>query len=294
VSSASIEARSFQLEAPAEPGRVIRGRVESPEGAEHAGRELPHVIVLHGFKGFMGWGFFPLLSARLASEGFVAVSFNFSGSGIGADLERFTDLEGFRQSTPTRELEDVALVRRFVATAVPWADPARVGVFGHSRGGATALLHAAEAADVGAVVTWSAVATFARFDPETVAGWRARGFLPIENARTGQTLPLGTGFLDDLERNAARLDVPDACRRLRAPALLVHGTADETVPFAEARRLHGASPPSRARLLAVEGAGHTFGATHPLRGVPAPLTRALDATLAAFRKHLAGGGVLAS
>jgi len=38
---------------------------------------------------------------------------------------------------------------------------------------------------------------------------------------------------------------------------------------------------SRGRLLALEGAGHTFGAVHPMpdRGPPPDLARALEATL---------------
>ena len=39
--------------------------MESPAGAELAGVPLPHVLILHGFKGFMHWGFFPELSRRL-------------------------------------------------------------------------------------------------------------------------------------------------------------------------------------------------------------------------------------
>ena len=41
----------------------------------------------HGFKGFKDWGFFPHLADRLARAGLVAVSFNFSGSGVGPDGE---------------------------------------------------------------------------------------------------------------------------------------------------------------------------------------------------------------
>jgi hypothetical protein len=44
--------------------------------------------------------------------------------------------------------------------------------------------------------------------------------------------------------------------RVRCPALLIHGTRDEVVPFAHGRRLFAALPPERTRAWWVEGAGH--------------------------------------
>ena len=41
-----------------------------------------------------------------------------------------------------------------------------------------------------------------------------------------------------------------------------------------------------ARFLAVEGAGHTFGAVHPWRGATPELHRVEDATLAFFAETL--------
>ena len=42
----------------------------------------PAVVIVHGFKGFKDWGFFPLVAQRLAAAGHAAVSFNFTGSGV--------------------------------------------------------------------------------------------------------------------------------------------------------------------------------------------------------------------
>lgn len=139
-------------------------------------------------------------------------------------------------------------------------------MLGHSRGGGLALVHAAERGDLRCIVTWAAVATFDRFDAPSKQSWRSLGFLPVLNARTGQELRLGVSALDDLEQHRDRFDVPAACRRVRAPVLLVHGTADESVAFSESQRLLESLPAERARLLAIEGAGHTFGVRHPMRG----------------------------
>ena len=52
--------------------------------------------MLHGFKGFTRWGFFPELSRRIAESGMVAVRFNMSGSGVGSDPESFSEPDAFR------------------------------------------------------------------------------------------------------------------------------------------------------------------------------------------------------
>ncbi len=52
----------------------------------------PAVVICHGFKGFMDWGFFPYLAELLADRGFVAIRFNLSGSGMkpGDELVSFS------------------------------------------------------------------------------------------------------------------------------------------------------------------------------------------------------------
>ncbi len=271
---------SFELH---EDGRRIRGRIEPPWGS--AVEPWPTVIVLHGFKGFMDWGFFPELGRRLARAGFAAVLFNMSGSGIGPDLESFTEEEAFAQNTFSRELEDLGSVRRFLAARSAF-DPARLGLFGHSRGGGIALLHAAAAGDVAALVTWAAISTVERFSAEVVRTWREEGFLLVRNTRTGQDLRLGLDVLRDVVEHRAALDIRAACGRIAAPTLLLHGEADESVPSAEAQALAQAFRPGVARLSLHAQAGHTFGARHPLQEIPPSLERALDETIGHFRANL--------
>ena len=271
--------------------RPMRVRVEGPPGTLAGEERRPTVLVLHGFKGFMHWGFFPLLSRRIAEAGYVCVSFNFSGSGIGEDLLNFTDPAAFENDTTSRQLEDVAALREALGgTGFPSVDPERVAILGHSRGGGVALIHAAERGDYRAVVTWAAIDDVDRFGPEAVEMWRAQGFLPIENARTGQVFKLDIAALHDAEQNRERLDILAACRRLRTPTLVIHGTEDASVDYAGAVRIAQALPAGSRELVTLEGAGHTFGAVHPLDGEPADLERALEATLGHLREHLGTQG----
>jgi len=253
------------------------------------GRESPRpaVLVLHGFKGFKDWGMFPPLADRLAQAGFTAVSFNLSGSGVD-DAGEFAWPERFGHNTFSAELADLGTVLDALAAGgLGTAAPTRIGLVGHSRGGGIAVLQTARDPRIGALVTWAAISTVDRWPDESErTRWRAAGKLEVLNARTGQVLPLYTDTLDDVERHGAALDIPAAAVRVSVPWLLLHGTVDPTVAFAEAERLARASAPGAASLVPVAGAGHTFGATHPWRGSTADLDLVMKDTVAWLGRHL--------
>lgn len=243
----------------------------------------PAVVVVHGFKGFKDWGMFPLLAERIARAGFTAVSVNLSGSGV--DNEgRFAYPERFGHNTFRAEQADLRTLLGALATgALDLPATTEFGLVGHSRGGGAAILAAAGDPRVRALVTWAAIATVERW-PGQDAEWRAKGKLDIVNSRTGEVLPLYLDVLDDLRAHRTLLDIPAAAARLTVPWLLLHGTSDEAVPVAEAHALSAAQP--AARLMLLEGAGHTFGAVHPFAGMTADLAVALDETVKWFGRHL--------
>ena len=240
----------------------------------------PAVLVLHGFKGFKDWGMFPPLSQRLAQAGFSVVSPNLSGSGVD-DEGDFSLPERFGHNTFSAELEDARrVIDALMAGQLGVATPSTLGLVGHSRGGGIAILQAARDPRVRALVTWAAISSVERWPAPQRSSWRAAGKTDIQNARTGQVLPLYTDVLDDIEQNAPALDIEAAARRIRVPWLLIHGTEDESVRYAEAERLKAASARPDTRLLPIEGGGHTFGAVHPWRATTPELATVFDATLA--------------
>lgn len=253
-----------------------------------AGRSLrrPAVLILHGFKGFKDWGMFPLLSERLARAGFTAVSPNFSGSGVD-DAGDFTLPERFGHNTFSAELQDTrAVVDALFRAELGVPSPSAVGIVGHSRGGGIALLEAARNDRIQALVTWAAIAGVVRWPAEERAAWREAGRTEVRNARTGQVLPLYTEVLDDIEQHGPLLDIESAAERVTVPWLLIHGTEDDSVSFAEAELLKAASPRETTRLLPVPGAGHTFGAVHPWRSTTPELETVFNATIAWLTGHL--------
>ena len=268
-------------------GRRLRGFVDHP-----ARRPAPAIVCAHGFKGFMEYGFFPYLAELLASRGFVVVRFNFSSAGMAPGDERVTDPDAFKHGLITTDRAELGAVLAAVAAgelARGRVDAARLGLLGHSRGGAIALLLAADPAwreRLGALVTWAAISTFSRFPESEQKIWRERGEYPILNARTGQLLGLGVDVLDDVLAHGAELDVKTAAARRRAPWLILHGDQDETVPLGEAQTLYDAAAEPR-EMQVIAGGDHGLGGRHPFQGPRPTVIAAMNLTQTWFKRHLA-------
>jgi pimeloyl-ACP methyl ester carboxylesterase len=298
----SVTRLPFEIEL--SPGRVLRGDVRRPSGRDAdaaipgAGSarwdEARAIVVCHGFKGFKDWGFFPHLAERLAmGTRSTVVSFNFSGSGVGPDLETFSDLEGFARNTFTKELEDLETILDALGAArvggVPVHAPDRVGLIGHSRGAASVVLAAARRAEARALVTWAGIGSVFRYEDWLAEGLGEGDLMHVVNARTGQRLALHRDALDDMRANRELLDMRAAGARLGAPLLIVHGSEDEAVPLSDAELLLD-SAGSLARLSVIEGAGHTMGASHPFPGTNPYLDEAVELTLNHFNRYLGEAG----
>ena len=260
---------------------VVRGEAYHPESAPSP---CGTVVICHGFKGFAHWAFFPYLARAIAEAGMRAITFDFSGSGVGSDRQNFSQLEEFTTNTFTQELTDLDRVVAEVR-ARRWIQDG-FGLFGHSRGGGAAILHASHNRTVKVLVTWAAISSTFRWSDSDVAEWRQRGYTDIHNSRTGQNMRLGTAILDEVEAlGKSKLDVGAAARRISVPWLIIHGDSDETVPVREGELLSQMSP-GRSTLWKVEGGNHTFGASHPLADVPPILSLVSRGTVAFFAEHL--------
>ncbi len=260
----------MRLEVPGSDGSPVRADVVGPAHA-------PAVLVLHGFKGFRDWGMFPWISERIAASGLRAVRLDFSHNGVGeAGGARggFDRLDLFCLDTWTRHQDDLdAVLSRLDGP---------IGLVGHSRGGGDALLLAARTPRVRCVATLASVASTTDLEPvDLEAVLRREGVYPVKNARTGQTMPIARSAFDD----ARRYSIEAAARSVDRPLLLVHGTADGSVPISHQERL--ASWASHATTLRVEGAGHTFGAVHPFEGPTPHLEQAVAAVTTFLSTHLA-------
>jgi pimeloyl-ACP methyl ester carboxylesterase len=259
-----------------------------------SGTVLPVILFVHGFKGFKDWGAFPDLNEELARAGFAVVAFNLSLNGVGAGMTEFDEPELFRRETFSQDLADIgsvieAIKNKEIQSEKAVLDTDRIGILGHSRGGHTAVVAAAEYSEIQCLVTWSAVADYnKRWSDEMIKDWKSKGYTEIKNSRTGQVLPIDKIVYDDAVENADRVIAINRVKELYIPSMFIAGKSDETVPYSESEKLFRASPASDKEIRLIENAGHTFQISHPFTEdeFPPEFNEALDLTEGWFLDYL--------
>lgn len=266
---------------------TVEGSAKQPVGctlvlpAEGAPGPYPLVGLVHGFKGFADWGFFPHLSEHLAGLGCAALRVNFShnGTGQGDDAVHFTRLDLFEQDRMSYRLLDLQTALRAAFEREVSLDRDRLALFGHSLGGAVTLL-SLKSLPVRCLITLASVDDI-RLPDEQEAVIRRDGRLMIPNARTNQLMPLGIAAVRDLDAHHDEYQLDAAASMHGLPWLIAHGTDDPTVPPSAAERLASLAPET-SQLVLLEGGDHVLNCKHPFEG-PSPVydrfLRAVDTFL---------------
>lgn len=225
-------ATTEEVELPADDGARLEARLVKPADFDPA-RRYPVIVFVYGGPHSQvvrdNWGATSLLDHLLASRGFLVWSLDNRGSwGRGHAWE-----SAIFRSAGKRELADQLAGVRYLKS-LPFVDPARIGVWGWSYGGYMtlyALTHAPEVWKCG-------------FAGAPVTHWKFYDTIYTERyMRTPQSNPEGYAASAPLTRAAD----------LRAPLLLMHGTADDnvhmqnTVAFVDA--LTKAGKPHAVQLL---------------------------------------------
>jgi hypothetical protein len=244
VTPASAGLPFEDLAATTDDGLRLRGWfIPPPDGTPPGAWTL---LVFHGNAENIGHGLNLAVRAHAAGFGVAMAEYRGYAGNPGSPSEHGISRDG--------EAYLRALLER------PGADPRRIAIWGRSIGGAVAV-HLATAGNGGALVLES----------------------PFRSARTllrdaGAWVLFGLSFLASY-----RFDQEALIGRVRSPVLVLHGTADEVVPFSHGRRLYElANEPKR--LQAIEGGGHNdlwarhadevWGAAESfLRGLPLGKTR---------------------
>ena len=138
-------------------------------------------------------------------------------------------------------------------TVVDWvkahgSDPyKRVALLGHSVGAGAVLFEASRRDDIAAVISIAAFAHPEWLMRRYLARFRLPGFCTSWILRYVEWV-IGHRYTDIAPMNTA-------CR-VQCPILLVHGTADETVPLTDARAIQNHCSGKKPELLLIEGGTH--------------------------------------
>ncbi len=212
----------------------------------------PGVLLCHGFTGNRMEAHFMFVktSRQLAAHGIASLRFDFQGSG-----------------ESTGQFEDMSILTEVADALAAWeyllnrpeTDPNRQGIVGLSLGGGVASLltgglHAEERPPK-CCALWSAVADLAEI-------WETRfkqlGMIKRRLIRFPIAMgafKVGEKFFRDMKEAPRPVD---AIASTEVPVLVVHGTADEAVPVAQAREYAKKCGKRRATLKILRGADHVF------------------------------------
>ncbi len=256
------------------------------DGFEHLATK-PAILYIHGFKGFMDWGFAPFFAERLSGEGYPVIRFNFSHNGIGANSLDFTELDKFAKNSYSLEVAELTeLIQAYESGFFGTAVFGKIFLVGHSRGGAIALLTAGKFALVKGCVLWAPISTVDRYSERQKTDWIKKGYLEVLNTRTQQRMRLNKSFLEDIEMNkTTSLNILQKSSELNKPVLIIHGQQDLAVPPDEGEKLANSIGNTFSDFIKIEKTGHTFDITHPFEKCSISFDIVLSKTLEFITKH---------
>lgn len=223
-------------------GQTLKGVLHIPDDKYLLRR--PGIVIYHGYTGNKDTEKYQKLAENFAQAGFVALRFDFTCSG---------ESEGkFEDITVTQEIADAKHAITALASS-GIVDVKRIGVTGHSLGGAISIFAAQQDSRIKTVI-----ASCAPVDAEPVFRqiMGTKGFREWE--KTGYAIPWKDEkfktkytFWQDYQK----YDLLRSAKKIKASLLVFYAERDEAVAPRQGKALaHAANAP----LKIIPGAGHDY------------------------------------
>ena len=240
-------------------GTAIPAYLTLPPGKDP--KNIPAVVVPHGGPSARDyWGFDPL-TQFLAARGYAVIQPEYRGSAGYGDA--WLNENGFKNWRTS--IGDITASAKWLASQ-GIADPKRVAILGWSYGGYAALQSAVTEPSL-----YKAVVAIAPVTDLQMAKDEARNFnnydLVQREIGTGPHIVEGSPL-----QHAAQIS---------APVLLVHGTLDDTVRYAESKEMDGALKKAgkQSELLTFEGLDHQLNDSDARAQMLTKIGELLDRTI---------------
>lgn len=234
-------------------GQKIFGILHKPIG--NIATKTPGVLICHGLAGHKTgrYRLYVSLAKRLAEEGITVLRIDYRGSG---------DSEGeFIETTVNGVVSDTLKGLEYLEK-VSSVDPARLGIFGRSFGGAVGILAASQYGHIKSIVLWAPM-----FNTNQ---WVEKWKMIKENAvppELKEELMRVNGQLASHQffEEFFSLNIVDALKKLeKVPILHIHGEKDSvvTIQHADDYALHRKSFLEKTKFIRLPNADHDFSGSH--------------------------------
>ncbi len=221
-------------------GLTLAGWLIKPD---RSGKRTPTIIICHGLGA--NKSDFTDLAVFLARRGYLVLTFDFRAHG---------DSEGSRTSLGYHEQKDVSAALHYLSSR-PEVDQGRIGIFGFSLGGSTAILAAAETRKFRAVAADSAFTSLRDQARQAITGYYHLPAFPFVNLSV-------LGYELYFQTRVGSIDPESVIGAISPdPVLIIAGEGDDMIPAENGRRLYQAArEPKELWVIPVGGHGGTVAA----------------------------------
>jgi dipeptidyl aminopeptidase/acylaminoacyl peptidase len=204
----------------------------------------PIIVMAHGFSSSKDRPTYIALNDLLSKKNISSFRFDFFGHG---------ESEGkFEDITISEATDDVLQAINYLKKK----GYKNIGLFGSSFGGIASIIAASKTKDLFLLVLKSPVSSYLEKERETndkqeLNEWKRKGYRYYVSG-DGIKHKLNYSFFDDFENNDGYKVAP----KIKVPTLIVHGDADEIVPYKQSLKTSKLIP--NCQLHTVVGANHRY------------------------------------